>query len=186
MNEGQFAGHRLDNASRLLDTAGGLLDLDDHRVSGERSGVAPLEFGDLGLDGAGVLGFHDVDQFDLFLEALDGLFLEVLDEGDSALGTDDPPLLDAVLVESDHGLAGEVPLDLGPAEQEEPDVGVGDDVGDDLLEAEVFRLAGPGDSGSAIADGLLIEVRPAGHDCDGILWVPGVEVSLDDWPPACW
>ena len=88
-------------------------------------------------------------------------------------------------MECSHGLACKVTLHLGPAEQEETDIRVGDDVGDDLLETEVLGLAGPADSGSLVADPLLIEVGTAGHNGDRAVGIARMEVSLDDRPPAC-
>ena len=96
--------------------------------------------------------------FDLLLEALDRRIIEVLDEGNSTFSADDPAVLDSTLVECGEGLAGEVTLDFSTTEQDEPDVGVGDDVGDDLLKTEVFGLTGTAECRACITDALFIEV----------------------------
>src|SRR5512136_339056 len=52
-------------------STGCLFDFHDDRLASERTRVTTLEFVDLGLDSAEVFAFHDVDDFRLFLEALD-------------------------------------------------------------------------------------------------------------------
>ena len=55
-----------------------------------------LEFVDLGLDGTEILGLHDVNDFDLLLEPLDSVIVQVLDERDGTFSPDDPAVLHAV------------------------------------------------------------------------------------------
>ena len=82
--------------------------------------------------------------------------------------------------------AGEVALDFRTAEQDEPDIGVGDDVGDDLLKAEVFGLAGTAQCRPGITDTLFVKVRAHGNDGYGAVCVTGNEVTLDERPATCW
>ena len=83
-------------------------------------------------------------------------------------------------------LAGEVAFDFGTAEQHEPDVGVGDDVGDDLFKTEVFGLTGTAQCRTCITDALFVEVRTHGDNSHRAVSVTRVEVTLDEWPATCW
>src|SRR5512136_3030547 len=135
-----------------------LFDFHNDRVASERTRVTALEFVHLGFDSAQVFAFHDVDYFNLFVEAFDVCVSEVFDEGDSAFCTDNSAFFDTVLVECTERLAGEVALDFSTAEQDEPDIGVGDDVGDDLFKTEVFGLTGTAHCGACVAEAFFVEV----------------------------
>jgi len=98
--------------------------------------------------------------------------VEVFDERNSAFRADDPSFLDAVLVESDESLGGEVSLHFSTYEEGEPDVGVGNDVGDNLLKTEVFGLTGTAQCRACIADALFIEVRTHGDNSHRAVGIP--------------
>src|SRR5208283_1287681 len=80
-------------ATCFLSAAGSFLDFDDDSISRECAGVSGLEFIHLGLDGVEVLTLHDVDDFDLLLEALERRTIKVSNEGKSTSSPETLPSL---------------------------------------------------------------------------------------------
>ena len=77
-------------------------------------------------------------------------------------------------------------LDLHARDYHVPDVGIGDHVGNHLLNADVLGLAGPYQRRSCCQQRSICDVRSAGTDGHGIIGVTCVVLAGDDGPWLRW
>jgi hypothetical protein len=98
----------------------------------------------------GVALVQKINHADLLPKARNVLDWEIEEIGSPGLGVDDPPVLvHAVFYQPEEGIARLVPRRLRAEDHEVAGVRVGDDVADELLDANVFSLDGARESGSA-------------------------------------